>query len=151
MSLPLPIPLVFCSPTKPPLTNSHHLAAPHTSKAATTSAPQACLPLLAAMPSASCGRQWHAISSLPYCFVRAAQRLGNQAVVVDDGGVCSRGIDGARGIGEVLLIRRLLWMGKGLRSQGRSRPGSKKSRRRESGVIDGCARRLTNDPIDCLQ
>ena len=89
------------------------------------------------MPSASCGRQWHAISSLLYSFVLAAQRPGNQVVVVDDGGVCSRGIGGARGIEEALLIRRLLWMVRGLRSLGRSRPGSKKSGRGESGR-DGC-------------
>ena len=49
----------------------------------------------------------------------AAQRLVNQAVVEDDEGACSREIDGARGIEEALLIRRLLWMVKGLRSLGR--------------------------------
>ena len=49
----------------------------------------------------------------------AAQRLGNQAVVVDDGGVCSQGIEGAREIEEALSIRRSLWMVKGLRSRER--------------------------------
>ena len=89
------------------------------SRAATTSAPQASLPILAATLSASCGRLSPAISSLPYSSALAAQRLGNQAVVVDDGGVCSQGIEGARGIEEALSIRRSLWMVKDLRSLGR--------------------------------
>ena len=49
----------------------------------------------------------------------AAQRLGNQAAVVDDGGVCSQEIEGARGIEEALSIRRSLWTVKGLRSRER--------------------------------
>ena len=71
------------------------------------------------MPSVSCGRLSPAISSLPYSYVRAAQRLGNQALVEDDGEVCSQRIDGARGIEEALSIRRSLWMAKGLRSRER--------------------------------
>ena len=92
--------------------------APRTSRAATTSAPQACLPPLAVTHSASCGRQSPATSSLPYSFVLAAQPRDQAAVVVDDEVACFQERDGARGIEEALSIRRRLWMVKGLRSLG---------------------------------
>ena len=112
-------------------------AVPHTSRAAITSTPQACLPPLAAMHSALCGRQLLATSLLPYSFVLAAQPLVNQAVAEDDELACSRETDGARGTEEALSTRRPLWMVKGLRSLGH-RPGSKNrgmTGRGEKGVM----------------
>ena len=118
-------------------------AAPHTSRAATTSTRQACLPLLAAMHSASCGRQWPATSSLPYSFVLAAQLL-DQAVAEDDGLACSRETDGARETEAALSTRRWLWMVKGLRSPGlRLRSKKRGTTGRGGRGRDGCGRRLT--------
>ena len=123
VSLPYKNPRVFYAQASA----KHFPTAPHTSKAATTSALQACLPPSAATPSASCGRQSPATSSLPYSFVLAARPLDQAAVVEDDEVACFHGIDGARGIEEALSIRRPLWMVRGLRSLGR-RPRSKKQR-----------------------
>ena len=124
---------------------NHFPTVPHTSKAATTSTPQACPLPSAATPSASCGRQSPATSSLPYSSVLAVQRRDQAVVVEGDEVACFQEIDGARGIEEALSIRRSLWMVRGLRSLER-RPRSKKETMRNdwSGVLE------VNKTIDCL-